>query len=303
MKLPRYKFHIGLRTFKTVLAVALSMLVADLWGATDSSIILAMLGAMAAVQPSFIESFRSCLAQTVGVLLGAAASLLLIQLPVPPLVSSVIGILITIILYNGLHISHSPVLACMIVVIMCYDSEAQPVLYALARIWDSAIGLSIGMVINTLVFPYDNSRQIRQTIHSLDKTLIRFLEELFDGDDVLPNPQQMQQTISRIHSQMAIFSNQRLLLHLKRQRSQLEAFRFCEAQAQELLARMVILSRVPRPGRLNEENRRKLQCCGADIRDTRPLDAVQELDVVTNYHVAQILKLRRQLLDTLEKTS
>ena len=303
MKLPRYKFHIGLRTFKTVLAVALSMLVADLWGATDSSIILAMLGAMAAVQPSFIESFRSCLAQTVGVLLGAAASLLLIQLPVPPLVSSVIGILITIILYNGLHISHSPVLACMIVVIMCYDSEAQPVLYALARIWDSAIGLSIGMVINTLVFPYDNSRQIRQTIHSLDKTLIRYLEELFDGDDILPDPQLMQQTISRIHAQMTIFSNQRLLLHLKRQRSQLEVFRLCEDKAQELLARMVILSRVSRPGRLNEENRRRLASCGANIRDMRPLDSVLELDVVTNYHVTQILKLRRELLDTLEKAN
>ena len=299
----RFHFHIGLRTVKTTLAVALSMLVADLWGATDSSVILAMLGAMAAVQPSFIESVRSCLAQTVGVLLGAAASLLLIQLPVPALLSSVIGILITITLYNSLHISHSPVLACMIVVIMCYDSEARPVIYSLGRIWDSAIGLSIGMVINTLIFPYDNSRQIRQTIHSLDKAVIQFLEELFDGDDILPDPQLMQQTISRIHAQMTIFSNQRLLLHLKRQRSQLEVFRLCEDKAQELLARMVILSRVSRPGRLNEENRRRLASCGANIRDMRPLDSVLELDVVTNYHVTQILKLRRELLDTLEKAN
>lgn len=302
MKLPRHRFHIGLRTVKTALAVAIAMLVASLWGATDASIILAMLGAMAAVQPSFTESLKSCLAQFVGVFFGAAASLLLIQLPVAPLICSVIGIVLTITLYNGLHIAHSPVLSCMIVVSLCYDSNAQPLVYALGRIWDSAIGLSIGMLVNTLIFPYDNSRQIRQTIHSLDETVIRFLEELFDGDEVLPDSQQMRQTIAQINAQMVIFSNQRLLLRLKRQRAQLEVFQLCEAMAQELLARMVILSHIPRPGRLNEENRRRLRSCGADIRDQRPLDSVLELDVVTNYHVTQILKLRRQLLDALEKS-
>lgn len=112
----------------------------------------------------------------------------------------------------------------------------------------------------------------------------------------------MRQAIARINAQMAIFSNQRLLLRLKRQRAQLEAFRLCETMAQELLARMVILSHIPRPGRLNEENRRRLRSCGANIRDQRPLDSVLELDVVTNYHVTQILKLRRQLLDALEKS-
>ena len=49
-------------------------------------------------------------------------------------------------------------------------------------------------------------------------------------------------------------------------------------------------------------NRRKLAACGADIRDERPLDSVLERDVVTNYHVRQILKLRRELMDELEKS-
>ena len=107
MKLPRHRFHIGLRTVKTALAVAIAMLVASLWGATDASIILAMLGAMAAVQPSFTESLKSCLAQFVGVFFGAAASLLLIQLPVAPLICSVIGIVLTITLYNTAALFHA----------------------------------------------------------------------------------------------------------------------------------------------------------------------------------------------------
>ncbi|MEE1329573.1 MAG: hypothetical protein UHS47_13635, partial [Oscillospiraceae bacterium] len=50
------------------------------------------------------------------------------------------------------------------------------------------------------------------------------------------------------------------------------------------------------------EEREILFRCGADIRDERPLDSVLERDVVTNYHVRQILKLRRELMDELEKS-
>ena len=46
---------------------------------------------------------------------------------------------------------------------------------------------------------------------------------------------------------------------------------------------------------------RRLEKCGAVIRDQRPLDAVTERDVVTNYHVRQILTLRRELIQALEK--
>jgi hypothetical protein len=55
------------------------------------------------------------------------------------------------------------------------------------------------------------------------------------------------------------------------------------------------------PGRLDEENRRQLEEAGAGIRDHRPLESVTERDVVTNYHVRQILRLRQELLAALER--
>jgi hypothetical protein len=155
------------------------------------------------------------------------------------------------------------------------------------------------MLINTLVFPYDNSSQIRTIVIGLDKTVIRFLEDMFDGDDILPDAAKMEKIITEMSRQLSIFANQRLALHLKRQKSEIEIFRSCEGKARELLARMEVLSRMEQPGRLNDENRRKLEKCGAVIRDQRPLNAVTERDVVTNYHVRQILKLRRELLQAL----
>jgi uncharacterized membrane protein YgaE (UPF0421/DUF939 family) len=295
------RLRVGLRTVKTTAAVVISMMLVDRLGTSGSRLIFAMLGAMAAVQPTFKESVASCLTQIVGVLFGAAAGLLLRLLPGPDLISVGIGMVLVITLYHSLRIPYSPSLPCFVVVMVCVTPDVHPIIYAAERIWETAIGLGVGMVINTLVFPYDNSRRIRATAEGLDKVLIAFLEEVFDGDDILPDAKAMRRTIDDLQRELELFSNQKLILRLRRQQEELETFRLCENKARELVARMEVLSQMGRPGRLDGENRRRLLACGANIRDQRPLDSVLERDVVTNYHVRQILKLRRELLDALKQ--
>lgn len=300
MQKARLKFRIGLRTLKTALAVVISMMIVDAYGATASKLIFAMLGAMAVVQPTFKESVESCVSQIVGVFLGGLAGVLLVALPVNPLVAVGIGMILVITVYNLLRIRFSPSLACFIVVLVCTTPDIEPMIYALGRIWDTAIGLGVGMLINTLIFPYDNSRRIRDTVESLDHELIMFLEDMFDGNSALPNAEEMAHQIDDMDQQLQIFANQKLLMRLKRQRKELESFRICEDKARQLVAHMEVLCRMELPGRLNGENRRRLCACGASIRDQRALDSVMEKDVVTNYHVEQILVLRRELLDALD---
>lgn len=292
---------IGLRTIKTAAAVMIAMAIVDSYGATTSKLIFAMLGAMEAMQPTMKDSLKACLTQVTGVLLGAVIGIFMLALPMDHVWSAGIGIVLVITLYNTLHIRFSPSLPCLIVVTICTTPDIQPVAYAFGRIWDSMIGLGIGFLINILVFPYDNSRQIRATVKSLDKEVITFLEEMFDGDDVMPDAKEMTQQVSAMARQMAIFSNQRLLIHRNRQKKEIKSFESCEAKVRELLARMEILSHMEIPGRLNEENRRRLNACGAQIKDERPLNSVLERDVVTNYHVTQILKLRRELIELLQE--
>ena len=295
------RLRVGLRTVKTTAAVVISMMLVDRLGTSGSRLIFSMLGAMAAVQPTFKESVASCLTQIVGVLFGATAGLLLRLLPGPDLVAVGIGMVLVITLYHSLRIPYSPSLPCFVVVMVCVTPDVHPIIYAAERIWETAIGLGVGMAINTLVFPYDNSRRIRATAEGLDKVLIAFLEEVFDGDDILPDAKAMRRTIDDLQRELELFSNQKLILRLRRQQEELETFRLCENKARELVARMEVLSQMGRPGRLDGENRRRLLACGANIRDQRPLDSVLERDVVTNYHVRQILKLRRELLDALKQ--
>lgn len=295
----RHSVHVGLRTIKTAIAIITAMVIVDLYGATSSRLIFAMLGAMAAVQPTFKESVETCITQIVGVIFGALAAVVLLALPISSLTAVGVGIVGLIVLYNMLHISASPSLPCFILVMICTDAEMAPIPYALGRIWDTAIGLGVGMLINMLVFPYDNSRKIRDTVEGLDRDLLLFLEDMFDGDDLLPDTEAMNQRIAGLEKQLALFANQRLILHLRRQKRQLEQYRTCERKARELVSHLEVLSQLEHPGRLSTESRRRLTSCGAEIRDLRPLDSVMELDVVTNYHVGRILSIRRELLDVL----
>lgn len=299
MEKKRSRVHIGLRTIKTVVAVIISMIIVDFYGATTSKLIFAMLGAMAAVQPTFKESADSCITQIVGVLFGAVAGVLLRLLPVHPLVATGIGMVLVITFYNAFRIRFSPSLPCFIVVMVCTTPDVQPMTYAFGRIWDTAIGLGIGMLINTLIFPYDNSRQIRLTAESLDRELTLFLENMFDGDDILPKAEVMSGKIDDMARQLKIFENQKLVLRLKRQQEELEQFKRCEGKARLLVAEMEVLCRIGKPGILSDENRERLVRSGAKISDGKKMNVVQEMDIVTNYHVGRILNLREELLEAL----
>ena len=296
MKLTLEKIHIGRRTIKTVAAVVIAMLAAQYFGATSSKLIFAMMGAMEAVRPTFKESLEAVVSQFVGIVAGALAAVLLHTLPIPDIVSAGVGILIVIVFYNMLKLSYSPSLACFIVVMICTTSDIHPVLYALGRIWDSAIGLGVGMFINTLIFPYDNSKKIRAAVQNLDRELIVFLEDVFDGDDKLPNAELMEGKLNDIAYQLSIFANQVLPFHKARQKEKLKLFRMCEGRARRLVSHMEVLCSMDRPGQLNDENLALLREGGANIVEQPDLTEWSDVDTVTNYHVAQILALRKELL-------
>ncbi|MBE6960986.1 MAG: hypothetical protein E7445_00795 [Ruminococcaceae bacterium] len=293
------RFHIGLRTVKTATAVMIAMVIVDAYGATTSKLIFAMLGAMAAVQPTFRESLVSCLTQIVGVLFGAMIGVALLFLPIPHHIATGIGIILVITLYNALQLRYSPSLPCFIVVMLCTTPDISPVSYAFGRTWDTFIGLCVGMLINTLIFPYDNRQQIRATMESLNCEIIRFLEEMFDGDDILPLSDALSKKINDIDRQLKVFANQILWIRPSKRRRELVSFQVYEAKARRLVAHMEVLSQQEYPGRLSEKNRQCLIRCGAEIQDQRVLDSLTKRDVITNYHVEQILVLRQELLELL----
>lgn len=305
MKRKKAKIKIGLRTLKTAAAVVISMAVVNIFGATTSKLTFAMLGAMAAMQPTFKESFESCLTQFLGVFFGALVSVFLIQTQINPLVAAGIGIIIVITSYNAVHIDFSPSLACLIVVTLCTTPDIRPFEYAMGRFWDTAIGLGVGMLINTLIFPYDNSRRILDTAKSLEEELIHFLEDMFDGDEHLPDTEKAFDSIANMKEQLEIFSNQKRLIHPRRYRQYSETYRLYEVKAHQIVAHMEVLCQMGTPGILNEKNLKSLRSSGAVIPKKYAASAAYheptEKDIITNYHVSALMALRNELLRAVKR--
>lgn len=163
-----------------------------------------------------------------------------------------------------------------------------------------ASGIGVIVVITFYnIYPYDNSKQIRNTIQRLDKELILYLEDMFDGDENLPNINKMLNSLDEIDHGLKIFSDQKLLFHLKKQKKDLSSLLDCETKAIQLVNHLEILSALPFPGVLNPYNKERLERNGAKIKDQRIPTEPTEMDIITNYHVAQVLILRRELLNAL----
>ena len=99
---------------------------------------------------------------------------------------------------------------------------------------------------------------------------------------------------------LKIFSDQKLLFHLNKQKKDLSSLLDCEKKARQLVIHLELLSSLSFPGILNPYNKERLERNGAKIKDLRVLDEPSELDVLTNYHICQVLNLRRELINTLK---
>lgn len=186
MRLRSWRSPVGPRILKTALAVTLALAVVEHYGASPAKVVFATIGAMSAVGPTFTASLLACLTQICGVAVGGLLALTMIALQIPPVIGVGVGIVGILTGYQYFRLKLVPVLPCLVLVNACLNSAVEAAPYAVGRLWDTAIGLAIGMVVNMLIFPYDNSRKIRRTMEGLDRDLILFLEDLFDGDEHLP---------------------------------------------------------------------------------------------------------------------
>ena len=298
MKINYKRIHIGRRTFKSALAVLISLIIVSMFGtsAATSKMVFAFLGAMAAMENTFKQSLEACMAQFLGMIVGAIVAAGLSFLPVPALIEVVIGVLFIIVLYNVMGIHYSPNLPCLVILLSCMNEDVYPFEYALDRLWDTAIGLGVGMLINVLVLPYDNSLKIRQAIEYLEKEVIEFLEDMFDGDKDYPDTEKMRRMIDDMASQLGIYSQQWIPFHVKRDKQKLAVFLKCESKSRELMAQMEVLHQMESPGCLDMDVRKRLKESGADIRDKRCSIQNNKEDIITNYHVNKILDLREELM-------
>ncbi len=285
--------HIGLRTVKTGLAVALALFFAELRGSPAPA--FAGLGAIAGTTRTLKDSLRSCWTQLLGILLGAGFGGVCAALFGPfRYAGAGLGVIGLILLCVRLRLHFAVPLASIVFVSVCLSPAAEAFAYGLNRLTDTAIGLFIALALNIILKPYNNLARIGGLIDGFLRMAAACVEErVLHGR--YPELAPLTETLSSLSDEIDIFERQNIF-RLPDHRGQTVYLRGCAQLAQAILQELYALCAMEERGLPSEEN-------AAAIREQLGLAAPAGLaaaprtaaDAVENYHLAALLRAHRYL--------
>ena len=279
--------HIGLRTVKTGLAVALALLFADLRGST--SLIFAAIGAISAMSRTVGDAFESCRTQLTGILLGAGFGALFVSLFANfRYVGIGLGLIALILLCVRLHLQFAVPLSCIVFVSICLSPAGDAFEYGFNRLLDTTIGLATALVINVAIKPYNNSRRITGLLQQFQQSVPAYVSErVLYGR--YPDLSPLKSQLDRIAGELTIFEKQRVPRG-RGHEEQAIFLRGCEKLAHSIWQELSALCAMDEKGRLSPENAGQLGLLGLQVPDGICSAPQTAADIVGNYHLDNLLR-------------
>lgn len=290
----KYLPHIGLRTVKTALAVALALLFADLRGSPAP--IFAAIGAIVAMNRTLGDAVQSCLTQFAGILLGAGFGAVFVNLFEGARYFGVaFGIVGLILLCVELKLQFAVPLACIVFVSICLSPADGAFLYGLNRLLDTSIGLGVALVINILLKPYNNRARIAAMLtHFLQSVPAPLFERVVHGR--YPDLSALETQLDRIGTELDVFEKQNFP-RTRDHAAQAVYLRGCAQLAAAIVQELRALCAMDERGRLSPENAKRLAALGLSVPEELPAVSCRPADVVGNYHLGNLLDAYGYLRD------
>lgn len=291
--------HIGMRTFKTALAVALSLFIAN--ALSNDTPIFAAVGAITVMQRTVQDSLYSSVGHFFGTLLGfLTGSVYVLIVPTP---SSIVPLSIAILFVTAvcvrLHIPTAVTLACVVLIDLGLYTGDSAFLYGFSRFWVTTLGIAIALLVNILIKPYNNRAQ-------LQKMMLHFLQSVPDylSERVLcehyPDLTPLKNQLSSIRKELDIYDAQYFPRH-KGHNEQSIYLRGCFQLAERIVQELNALCTMDEIGRLNTRNASLLEEMGLKITKLAPqAKQASEFDIVFNFHVYQLVSAYRFLKSYIE---
>ncbi|MBR0574768.1 aromatic acid exporter family protein [Proteiniclasticum sp. BAD-10] len=155
---------IGMRTVKTALVVILAYAVSLLLNQEPSFALI--YAAVICIETSVVTSFNTGFNRVLGTVVGGVIGLIVSYIPLYGGFTMALGIAITIIFCNLLHIKKATGIAITLVIIIVTGSDSvAPGVYAMHRTLDTVIGIVLATMVNLLVFPPDPMKRVRESFH------------------------------------------------------------------------------------------------------------------------------------------
>ncbi len=276
----------GLRTLKTAISVTLSVLLVRLLSQEDDAMFYAALGGLVAMDTTFRRSLQQGLIQFLGVFLGTAVGYFAHAfLPAIPFWSVGLGVLLLILLCNGLKISHSISMCCIVFLSACSYGSDNLLHDALVRIIYTSLGLSIALVINISVRPYNNKSRIIRLLTELQSKFPALLESIIIQER-FPETQPLIDLLRQIDSEIALYQSQRFF-HRKQDAEALVCG--CRQLGERMVAELEVICGMDTLGDLASDNAAKLEALGISTESLTPRKCTRRDTIVMNYHLEKLL--------------
>ena len=297
----------GYRVVKTVIAATLTLLVCS--GFSEMSPVLALMGVYCAMGRTIRESWRECINQMVGVLVGSVLGFLLLRLiPEPPLWVVGLCTFFVIGLCNLLHVSYAVFLSSVIFISVCSGASQLPDI--LARIRDVSIGLAFGLGVNIFVHPYANEGRVESLLLQLQSESFLALREMTDFGRY-PDMEKCEQVSAKLAYELTQMRQQAALLKTQKNRRALAWEEGCVQLAGRMVQEVTAIASMDSFGSVSEENRKRLKTIEEEFaaEETEELDepekpvlglcGTEEQNTVLNYHIMCYCRAYRYLRELL----
>lgn len=156
---------IGLRTVKTGIAVGITMLVSRIFNIDHP--FFAMVAALIAMQPTVSDSWHTGANRMLGTFIGALVGVIFIMISPPNFIMISLGIILLIHIMNRLGWNEAISIASVVFIAIYLNYKDGYTTYALSRLFDTFIGISIALIVNYLIYPPTYDKKLLQEVNQV----------------------------------------------------------------------------------------------------------------------------------------
>ncbi|MBQ3355968.1 MAG: FUSC family protein [Oscillospiraceae bacterium] len=301
MKTKQLQPPVGLRMFKTALAVTLSIFIVRLFAAESLTVFYAAFGAAIAMDTTFTKSLMQGLTQLVGVFLGTLfgyVSVLLFPTLTPAWIAG-LGILLLLFLSRALKLSFTASLSCIVFLSACLTPTDNVLRDSLYRLRDTSIGVGVALVINALVRPYNNKKRILSLLTELRSLTPPALQQII-VKECIPDLSGFLPLLRRLDREMELYHSQRFF-HRKHDDEALLAG--CKQLVERMVEELEAICGMDTPGNLAKGNAALMRALGLELPEggITGRKCTRHDTIVLNYHLEKLLTAYRFLGELMEE--
>ncbi|MGM9649058.1 MAG: aromatic acid exporter family protein [Butyricicoccaceae bacterium] len=289
-QLIRYrKFHFGMRTIKTGIAVALSVALGK--AVSDPYPAFMAIGAINSMERSIHDSFVSARNLVLGNFFGAVTGMLFAMLFSRYIAFFTgIGIMLVIVFCNAFKMRESIPLTCVVFAcIACNIEGGTPYLYGVTRFLETLAGIAIALAVNVVLRPYNNAYKVTRLTKADQRILLPLLAqrayrwEFTDLHEVRRNHRKLSEEI-RLYEEE--------LTRRKKRPATVAHLRSCHQMLGRMLEALHTLNSMDTTPLLSEQNAQRMEALGMGTYDPDQSLAgkcSEEETAVFNYHIRDFL--------------